>query len=151
MDVVDARTDLVGIGKGLEGFQKLHAGAGALDGDHVGIHGGDGGHDVVELRIAHVGVNLGGRVGATGRHAKGPGRPVEIVVPVLAPQWQGFAKGGLVDLDETDTSAFQIGHLLPQSQGNFHATLPPYRAFFGKGPLEDGHRTGEHALDGALG
>jgi len=56
MDVVDAGADLRRIGVGLEGVQQLHLRAGGLDGDDVGVHRADGGDDVVELRITHVGV-----------------------------------------------------------------------------------------------
>ncbi len=42
-----------------------------FDGDDVGVEGGDRRHDVVELRIAHVGVDLGLVADAGGAEAEG--------------------------------------------------------------------------------
>ncbi len=58
MDIVDTRADFVrdtGISEGLE---KLHLRPRRLDRDHVGIHSRDRLDDLVELRVAHVRVDL---------------------------------------------------------------------------------------------
>ncbi|MNU09127.1 hypothetical protein D3C72_2555190 [compost metagenome] len=43
----------------LERIQQLHVGTRGFDGDHIGIHISNRRNDVVKLRVAHVGVNLG--------------------------------------------------------------------------------------------
>src|SRR5262245_1874408 len=58
VDVINAGANLVGIAVASERFQKLHLRARGLDRYHVSIQGADGLDDVVELRIAHVGVYL---------------------------------------------------------------------------------------------
>ena len=67
MNVVDARANVVGIVKGAERFMQLHLRTRRFDGVDVGIHRGHGFDDVVELRIAHVRVDLRFRLGASGR------------------------------------------------------------------------------------
>ena len=90
MDVVDARPDLIGIIEVLEGVQQLHVGTRGLDGDDIGIHGGDSADDVVELRIAHMGVDLR----LVGHHGSAQlealHRPVEICLPLGLAQRQSF-------------------------------------------------------------
>src|ERR1700722_19066551 len=72
MDVPYAWSDLgriaarAAILSGPEGVKQFHPAACCLDGDRIGIHVSDGGHDVIELRIAHMGVNAGGIINRTG-------------------------------------------------------------------------------------
>jgi hypothetical protein len=59
VDVVDTRTNASTILHTLaEDREQLLVGPGVLDGDHIGVHVYDGVDDVVEVRVAHVGVNL---------------------------------------------------------------------------------------------
>src|SRR6478736_4887279 len=58
MNVVNARANFVRIAIGGEGIEQLYLGAGGLNRDYVGVERTDGVDDVVELRVAHVSVNL---------------------------------------------------------------------------------------------
>lgn len=58
MDIVDTRTNLVGVAIVLEGIEELHVALRGLDGDDVGVKSLDRGEDVVEVRVAEVGVSL---------------------------------------------------------------------------------------------
>src|SRR4029450_13849336 len=58
MNVVNARANFVRIAMGNEGIEQLHLRAGGLHRDYVGLERPDRVDDVVELRVAHVSVNL---------------------------------------------------------------------------------------------
>src|SRR6266700_198625 len=58
VDVVDARSDLVGIAVLPERLQQLRPRPRALDRDGVGVHALDNADDVVEFAVAHVRVDL---------------------------------------------------------------------------------------------
>ena len=58
VDVVHARTDVVGVFEFTKRGQQIHVGARSFNGNHIRIHAGDGGQDVVELAVTHVGVDL---------------------------------------------------------------------------------------------
>ena len=64
VDVVDAGSDLIGVAIGPERIEQLHSGPSSLDRDHIRIQAADGMDDVVELRVAHMGVDLRGIVDA---------------------------------------------------------------------------------------
>ncbi|MNT70291.1 hypothetical protein D3C72_2086570 [compost metagenome] len=82
MDVVHAGADLIGILKVLEGVEQLHVRARGFDGDHIGIHVGNRCNDVVELRIAHMGVDLRFVAHATHGNAEGLHGPVQVLLPL---------------------------------------------------------------------
>src|SRR5690606_40748654 len=109
VDVIYARTDVVRISEILEGAQQLHVRTRRLDGDDVGIHGGDGFDDVVEFRIAHVGVDLRAVLDAGRGQAEAVHGPVQVGLPVAAAQRQPFAEGRFVYLDDADAGALEIG------------------------------------------
>ena len=146
MDVVDPGADLRGVTAGGEGIEQFHLRARRLDRDHVGIHRADRIDDVVELRIAHVGVDL--RLGRSDRggQAEARDRPVEIVVPVRAPQRQPFAQGGLVDLDDPRAGLLQVGHLVPDRQRDLAAGFGARLVVANERPLQDRDRAGQHSL-----
>ena len=125
--------------------------AGGLDGDYVGIHGGNGLDDIVELGITHVRVDLGVVDHARGTQTEGSHRPLEIVLPLSLTQGQAFAQGGLVDLDHLDTGALEILHLVAQGKGDLLTGLGARLVVAHERPVEQCHRTGEHAFHGFVG
>ena len=100
MDVVDAGADLVRVAIVPERVEQLHLRARGLDRDDVGVHRGDRIDDVVELGVAHVGVDLRLVAHAGRTEPEGVDRPVEIVFPLRLAQRQAFAQRRLVDLDD---------------------------------------------------
>ena len=58
MNIVDAGTYLVGVTETAENVQEFHLRTRTFNGDYVGVHKSDVLNDVVELGIAHMGVNL---------------------------------------------------------------------------------------------
>lgn len=97
-----------GLVKVVEGVEQFHVGARDFDRDHVGVHAGDVGNDIVELRIAHVGVDLRFVSHAVGGDAERFHRPAQIVGPLRFAQWQAFAQRGFVDLDHANAGLFQV-------------------------------------------
>ncbi len=112
MDIVHARADLVGVVEFVEYIQQLHVGTGGLNGDHVRIHVRDRLNDVVELRIAHVGMDLSAVRHTVGTDAERLHRPVQILGPLAAAQWQAFTQRSFIDLNDIDTGTLQVLHFL---------------------------------------
>ena len=146
MDVVHARADLVRVGEGAEGLQQLHLRARGLDGDDVGVHGGDGGDHVVELAVAHVGVDLRLVAHAAGGQAEGLGGPVQVGLPAGLAQRQALAEGRLVDLDDADAGGLQVAHLVADRQRQLAGLLLAGDVVARERPHQHGHRAGQHAL-----
>ena len=149
VNIVDARADL-----GVEGLvdilQQLHAGAGRLDRGDIGIQTGNGINDLAELGVAQVGVDLGGRLGLEGYQAEGTHGPVQVRLAVFLTQRQQLAQGRLVDLDDVDAGLFQVMHLIRQRDAELVRGDGLVYVITDEGPGQDGHRTGEHALDVVL-
>ncbi|MNN28388.1 hypothetical protein D3C81_1419540 [compost metagenome] len=126
--------------------QQLHVRAARLYRDDVGVHGGDLRQDVVELGIAHVGVDLR-RVADDGRgDAEGARGPGQVSIPLAAAQRQAFADGRLVDLDDADAGRFQVGHLVADGQGDLQRRGGARLVVAHERPLQDRHRTRQHTL-----
>ncbi|CAB5623335.1 Uncharacterised protein [Pseudomonas aeruginosa] len=151
MDVVDARTDLVRVVELLEGLQQLHVRTRSLDGDHVGVHGGDGLDHIVELAVAHVRMDLGFVADSGGAQAEGLGGPLQIVRPGVAAQRQAFAESRLVDLHDPDAGGLQVDHFVADRQGQLARLHLARHVLAREGPHQHGHRAGQHALHHLVG
>src|ERR1700727_4100717 len=105
MDVPYAWSDLGRIAAraailcGPEGVKQSHPAACCLDGDRIGIHVSDGGHDVIELRIAHMGVNAGGISNRTGGQPEARDCPAQVVLPIRMAKRQTLAERRFVNLN----------------------------------------------------
>ena len=151
MNVIYAGADLVRVGQVVEGAQEFHARARGLDGDHIGVHLNNSGHDVVEFRVAHVGVDLGGVLHPVGGQAEGPDGPVQIGLPLAPPERQPFAQRGLVDLDDGDPGPLQVQHFIADGQRQLPAGQGTGLIIADERPVEDRDRAGQHALHRLLG
>ena len=151
MNVIDARADLVRILEVVERVEQLHVGARGLDRDHVGIHVGDRRDDVVELRIAHVGVDLRLVRHAVGGDAERFDGPVEVFLPLRLAQRQAFAQGGFVDLDHAHAGLLEVQHFLADRQRKLVAGHRARLVVAHKGPVQDRDRPGQHALHRLVG
>src|SRR3989441_830858 len=146
VDVVDPGSDLVGILVLAERLEQLGAGARVLDRDHVRIHPLDHADDVVELAVTHVGVDLRAVRDSGGGEPKGVHRPVEVRRPVGAPQRQPLAQGGLVDLDDPNPGALEVGHFVADRERELLRRLGARLIVAHERPLQDRDRAGEHPL-----
>jgi hypothetical protein len=84
MDVVDTRTDLVGVAVLPEGVEQLHVALRELDRDDIGIEALDGGEDVAKVGVAEVGVGLSGIGHTGGGELESVHSPLQVLVPVRA-------------------------------------------------------------------
>ena len=88
MNIIDTRTNFVRIAELLEGAKEFKITLGRFDRNDIGIEALDRGEDVVEIRVAEVGVSLQ-RVGDTsGRKLERVNSPGEVVVPIYATKRQ---------------------------------------------------------------
>ncbi len=118
MDIIDARPDLVGVIEFLEDFQQFHIRARCFYGNHIRVQRRDGIHDVIELAIAHMGMDLGIVPRHRGIELKRLHRPIEIFPPFGLAQRQTFPQRRLIDLNDADARLFQIRHFVAQRQGD---------------------------------
>lgn len=58
MNVIDTRSNLIGIAVGLEGIQKFHVALRGFNGDDVGVQALDRWENIVEIRVAKVRMRL---------------------------------------------------------------------------------------------
>ena len=146
MNIVYARPDFVRIVELFKRFQQFHIRARGFDGNHVRIQRGDGIHDVVELAIAHMGVDLRVVFRHRGIDTESFHPPCQIRIPVATLQRQAFPQGRFVDLDDTDTGGFQIRHFIAQREGYLFRNRFTADVLTREGPAKNGHRAGQHAF-----
>lgn len=88
MDVVNTRTNLVGIAVVLEGIQKLHITLRGFDRNDIRVQALNGGKDIVKVGITEVGMSLE-LVGNTGGgQFEGVNSPLEVCIPIAAAKRQ---------------------------------------------------------------
>ncbi len=151
VDVVHAGPGLPRVAVGGQFAGDLHVGTGGLQADHVGVEVVDGPHDVTELGVAHVGVDLGAGTHPAGAEPEGLGGPLQIGGPAGRAQRQGLAQRGFVDLDHGGPRGLQVGHLVAQREGDLAGGVREGLVVADEGPGQHGDRTREHALDRAVG
>src|SRR3546814_11865381 len=83
--------------------------------------------DMVELRIAHMGVDLRRVADAAGGQPEAIDRPVEIMLPIALPERHPLAHRGLIDLDRLGAGGFAIDHLFPDRSPVLAARSPARR------------------------
>lgn len=151
VDVVNTRTDLVGVAVLLEGVQELHVALRCLDGDDISVEALNGGEDVVEVGVAEVRVGLESIGNASSRELEGIDSPLEVAVPVRATKGETFTNSGLVDLDGGDTGLLEINDLVAEGKGKLLGLELARDIRTRERPVQDSDRPSEHTLHGALG
>ena len=151
VDVVHARTDVVGVFEFTKRGQQIHVGARSFNGNHIRIHAGDGGQDVVELAVTHMGVDLRAVGCAHAGKAEALARPSQVFIPLRFFQRQRFADGGFVDLNHGDARAFQIQHFIVQRKCDLFGNGGKRHIVAHKRPFKHGNGPCEHAFHRAFG
>ena len=105
MDIVNTRTNLVGVSVMLEGLKQLHVALGCLDRDDVGIQTLDGREDIIKVGVAEVGVGLGGIGDTGGGETERVNSPSEVSIPIGTTKRKLNKTYGcqLIVIDKTDT------------------------------------------------
>ena len=86
VNIIYSRPDFIGVLERFERLQQLHIGPRGFNGDHVSVQRGNGVHDVIELAIAHVSMDLRVVFGDRSIKAEGFHTPLQIGIPVAALQ-----------------------------------------------------------------
>ena len=151
VDIVNTRTDLVGVTVLLEGLQELHVTLRGLDGDDISVKSLDRGEDVVEVGVAEVGVGLES-IGDTGSgDLEGGESPGEVGIPVGLAERKTLTESRLVNLDSLDATLLEINDLVTESESELLALNLTRDIGTREGPVEDGDGSSKHTLHGLLG
>lgn len=178
MDVVDARSDVVGVAKRLEDAQELEVGLGGFDRDDIGVESDDVVEDVVEVcvlrrverqgeecelalerlhnssgdvaltGVAEVRVDLSVILNTGGRELERVDSPGQVAVPVGPSEGKTLSDGGLVDLDGEDLCLFEVLNLVAECEGELLRLDLSLNVDTWEGPVQDRDWTGQHSLDG---
>lgn len=84
MDIINTRTNLIGVAVVFESVEQFHVTLGGLDGDDVSIQTLDGGENIIEVRVTEMRVGLKLISDAGGCELEGVYSPLEIGIPISA-------------------------------------------------------------------
>src|SRR5665213_461642 len=82
-----------------------------------------------------------------GRQTEAIDRPTQVIVLISTAQRQPLAQRRLVDLDDPGTGTLQLQGLATNRKSDLPTCLVSWLIVTHEGPLQDGHRSGEHSLD----
>ena len=74
------------------------------------------------------------------------GKVQVIAIPIRTAQRQFFTKSRFIDLDDTNTCRFQVKHFFTDGQTDLVHHFFRRNIFTREGPIQDGHRTCQHAF-----
>ncbi|KAK1242143.1 hypothetical protein MKX07_000129 [Trichoderma sp. CBMAI-0711] len=152
VDVVDTRSDVAGVGRVDEDAQQLGIGLAVLNGQNVGIEGSDGVEEVLELRVAEVGVDLSGVLDAGGGQAESVDSPLEVGITLLArAERETLTESRLIDLDDVDAGGLEVDDLVTQSQSELLGLDGLVDVVTGERPSQAGDGSSQHTLHGLAG
>lgn len=152
VDVVDTGADVAGVSLVNEDLQELGIGLGVLDGEDIGVKGGDGVEEVLELGVTEVRVDLGGVLNAGGGQAERLDGPVEVGNTLLAgAEGKTLTESGLVDLDDEHTSVLEVNNLVAEGKSKLLSLDGLVNIVTGERPPEAGDWASQHSLHWLLG
>lgn len=152
VDVVDTRADVAGVGLIDEDLEELGVRLGVLNGEDISIQRGNGVEEVLELRVAEVGVNLSRIVNASSGQLEAVDSPLEVGVTLTAlPKRKTLTKSRLVDLDDKDAVLLKIDDLITEGQGELLALDGLVDVNTRERPPQASNGSSKHALHGLLG
>ncbi|TFA99429.1 hypothetical protein CCMA1212_008781 [Trichoderma ghanense] len=146
------RSDVAGVGRVNEDAQQLGIGLAVLNGQNVGIEGSDGVEEVLELRVAEVGVDLSGVLDAGGGQAESVDGPLEVSITLLAgAERETLTEGRLIDLDDIDASSLKVDDLVTESQSELLGLDGLVDVVTRERPSQAGDGSSQHTLHGLAG
>lgn len=115
VDVVDTRADVTGVGLIDENLEKLGIRLAVLDGKDVGIQSSNGVEEVLELRVAEVGVDLSAIVHTSSGQAEGLDSPLKVLLTLGAgAKRETLTESRLIDLNDLNAGGFKVNNLVTQ-------------------------------------
>jgi hypothetical protein len=108
--------------------------------------------EVLELRVAEVGVDLSRVLNASSGKLEAVDSPLEVGVTLRAlPERETLTEGRLIDLDDEDAVGLEVNNLVAEGESELLALYGLVDIITGERPPKAGDGTGEHALHGLLG
>lgn len=152
VDVVDTRSDVSGVGRVNEDAEELSVRLAVLNGQDIGIEGGDGVEEVLELRVAEVRVDLSGILNASGGQLEGVDSPLEVGITLLArAERETLTESRLIDLDDVDAGLLEINDLVTESQSKLLSLDGLVNIITRERPSQAGDGSSQHTLHGLAG
>jgi len=151
VDIVDTGTDVSGVVLIDEDLEELGVTLAVLNGEDIGIKGGDGVEEVLELRVAEVTVDLSRVLDTSSRELEAVNSPVKVVLTLLAgTERETLTKSGLIDLDDVDAGRLEVNNLVTQSKSKLLSLDRLVNIVTRERPAETGDGTSKHTLHGLL-
>ena len=117
VDVVDTRSDVSRVSLVNKDLQQLSVGLAVLNGQHIGVEGSNGVEEVLELRVAEVGVDLCTVLDTRSGQTERVNSPLEVVCSLLAlAEGQTLSESWLVNLDDVNTSLLKVNNLVSECE-----------------------------------
>lgn len=149
MDVVDTGANVARVGLVDEDLEELGVRLAVLNGQDIGIESGDGVEEVLELRVAEVGVDLSAIGDTSGRQLEGVNSPLEVGnTGLTSTEGKTLAESRLVDLNHSNASGLKINNLVAESKSELLSLDRLVDIVTGERPPEASDGTSKHALHG---
>ena len=149
MNIVNAGANVARVGLVDEDLEELSIGLAVLNGQNIGIESGNGVEEVLELRVAEVGVDLSAISDTSGGELEGVNSPLEVGgASVTSAEGQTLTESGLVDLDHSDASGLEVNNLVAEGESKLLSLDRLVDIVTGERPPQASDRTSEHALHG---
>lgn len=151
VDVIDTGTDVTRVGRVDEDAQKLGVRLAVLDGEDIGIEGSDGMEEVLELRVAEVGVDLSGVLDTGGGELESVDGPGKVGITLLAgAERETLTERRLVDLDDVDAGLLEVDDFVTESKSKLLSLDGLVNIVTGERPSQAGDGASKHALHGLV-
>lgn len=148
VNIVETGSDGQGVADGSEGREEVEIAARALDGEDISVEVSNVLENVLELGVAHVGVDLAGRLDPSSREAEAFDDRAEVVGAGGEIEGETLTEAGLVHLDNLDAALLQSNNLVANGEGYLNVGGMVGLVVADEGPLKNSGRSGEHALHG---
>jgi hypothetical protein len=117
VDIIDTGADVAGVGLVDEDLKKLRIRLAVLNRENIRIESSDSVEEVLELRVAEVGVNLGRVLDTRDGETERLDSPVEICLTFLAgTKRETFTKSWLINLNDVNASGLEIHDFVTESK-----------------------------------
>jgi len=147
VDVVDTRTDVTGVGLVDEDLEQLSIRFAVLNAENISVKSGNSMEEVLELRVAEMGVDLGAVGNTGGGQTERLDSPVKIFITLLAcTKRQTLTQSRLVDLDDVDTSRLEVEDFVTQGKSKLLSLHGLVDVVTRERPAEASDGAREHAL-----
>lgn len=149
VDVVNTGANVARVGLVDEDLEELGVRLAVLDGQDIGIESGDGVEEVLELRVAEVGVDLSAIGDTGGGQLEGVNSPLEVGnTGLTSAEGKTLTESRLVDLNHSNASGLKVNNLVAKSESELLSLDGLVDIVTGERPPQASDGTSEHALHG---